>query len=361
MGKIRRVFFFATDLFGANGGIAHYNRCLCKSLEEKAEIAEIVALSFNNSDTSLGSKTTVVSGSNGSKLKYALLSVYWSLRKNSDLVICGHVGLLPVAYVASLLLRCPVVLQVHGVEVWSKPSFLRQLLLRRVTRVWSVSRFTLKRMGEYLPGLGEWSDVIPNTIEVESYGGEIDSQNIVEKFGLQNKTILLTLARHSSEERYKGVDELIESMPQLLEEFPDLVYVVAGSGDDLPRLENKVIDMGLQESVVFTGFLSDPEKRQLLSVTDSFVLAGWGEGFGIVLLEALASGAPVVASVLDGSREAVLDGKLGTLVDPRSQKSLVSGILTSLKQPRLIPAGLEYFAWPSYVKAMHSSICVLEN
>ena len=75
-----------------------------------------------------------------------------------------------------------------------------------------------------------------------------------------------------------------------------------------------------------------------------------GEGFGIVLLEAMACGVPTVASKLDGGREALLGGQLGELVDPRNREEICAATLTALKRPRGCPAGIEYFSYKNFTR-----------
>ena len=74
--------------------------------------------------------------------------------------------------------------------------------------------------------------------------------------------------------------------------------------------------MGLSDRVIFTGYIPESEKIAHYNLADVYVMPSTGEGFGIVLLEAVACGVPVVGSRVDGSREALLDGQLGRLVDP---------------------------------------------
>jgi glycosyltransferase involved in cell wall biosynthesis len=79
-----------------------------------------------------------------------------------------------------------------------------------------------------------------------------------------------------------------------------------------------------------------------------------GEGFGFVFLEALACGCPVVASKIDGGREAVRDGELGTLVDPQDTKDIERGVEEALAKPKgVVPSGLGYFAFPNFTGRVH--------
>jgi len=158
------------------------------------------------------------------------------------------------------------------------------------------------------------------------------------------------LCRLPGKERYKGVDEVLELMPKLLLREPRLVFLVAGDGDDRPRLEEKAASLGVSDRVVFTGFVPEREKVDHYRLADVFVMPGRGEGFGFVFLEALACGVPVVASKLDGSREAVRNGQLGRLVDPGDPAELEAAILGALSDRHGVPDGLAYFAFPEFQK-----------
>src|SRR6185295_7156824 len=103
---------------------------------------------------------------------------------------------------------------------------------------------------------------------------------------------------------------------QLISRFPTLKYMIVGDGDDLARLEQKTFSLGLSERVIFAGRISEEEKAAHYCLADAYVMPSRGEGFGIVFLEALACGLPVMGSLADGGREALLDGALGCLVDP---------------------------------------------
>ena len=116
----------------------------------------------------------------------------------------------------------------------------------------------------------------------------------------------------------------------------------AGQGNKVmqgARLADKARQLGVADQVVFAGFIDDAEKADHFRVADAFVMPGRGEGFGFVFLEALASGIPVVGSVLDGSREALRNGELGALVDPNDARSIEQGIDAALATSRGVPQG----------------------
>jgi glycosyltransferase involved in cell wall biosynthesis len=92
--------------------------------------------------------------------------------------------------------------------------------------------------------------------------------------------------------------------------------------------------LGLSDRVRFAGFVAENEKPDYYRLADAYVMPSRGEGFGIVLLEALASGVPVMGSMADGTREALLQGEMGSLVDPEDAESVFQGILLTLKRGR---------------------------
>ncbi|MCX7898804.1 MAG: glycosyltransferase, partial [Methylocystis sp.] len=151
-------------------------------------------------------------------------------------------------------------------------------------------------------------------------------------------------------ERYKGVDEILDLTPRLAARFPDFAYLVVGGGDDRARLEEKAARLGVGAHVVFTGEVSDAAKPAHYLLADLFAMPSMGEGFGIVLIEAAACGVPVLGGALDGSREALLDGALGVLVDPRCADSLYAALESALAAPAAPRRknGVEHYSWDAF-------------
>ena len=166
----------------------------------------------------------------------------------------------------------------------------------------------------------------------------------------------MTLGRLSAQEQYKGHDEILGVLPELATDIPNLSYLIVGDGDDRPRLERKAASLGIADRVVFAGYIDESEKTDHYRLADAFVMPGRGEGFGIVYLEALACGIPVVASALDASREAVRDGALGEVVDPRDRKDLKRGIQAALGVEHSVPDGLAYFSFEAFTQRWHDLV-----
>jgi glycosyltransferase involved in cell wall biosynthesis len=198
--------------------------------------------------------------------------------------------------------------------------------------------------------------VVPDCIDLAAYGPGPKQDDLLARYGLEDRTVMLTLGRLASGEQYKGHDEVMEVLPDLVDEVPDLSYLICGDGDDRPRLEAKAERLGIGDRVVFAGYVPEDEKADHYRLADAFVMPGRGEGFGIVYLEALACGVPVVASEADASREAVRDGELGTVVDPDDLEDVKSGILDALHEPQGVSDGLDYFSVGRFRNRWHRVI-----
>jgi asparagine synthase (glutamine-hydrolysing) len=352
-----KVLFLTTDSYGGHGGIAYYNRCLAEAMAAMPELSEIVVLPRVQRFQAgpVPAKVRFLSRAAGRKRTY--LKVLAGLfGERFDLVICGHLHLLPLAAPFALAARGRLVLQVHGIDAWDPPGWTARTWLPFVDEVWSVSGVTRDRMNRWarLP-LSRYT-IIPNTIHLEQYGIESRRDELVARYKLAGRTVIMTLARLAGFERYKGIDEVLEVMPELVSQDPTLTYLVVGDGDDQVRLEAKARDLSLSDRVIFTGFVEEQRKADHLRLADAFVLPGRGEGFGIVYLEAMACGVPVVGSQLDGSREALRDGELGELADPSDLSSVRSCILKALAKPKGVPAGLSYYDWPHFSDRVTSSV-----
>jgi glycosyltransferase involved in cell wall biosynthesis len=245
-------------------------------------------------------------------------------------------------------------LLIYGVDAWQPtPSRLANALVRRCDAVISISQVTLDRFLGWSRFSRERCALLPNAIRLEQYGMAPRSESLLARYGLRDRCVIMMLGRIVATERYKGVDEVLQVMPALLETIPNLSFLVVGDGSDRARLEAKAGGLGLASNVVFTGRIAEEEKADHYRLADAFVMPSYGEGFGFVFLEALACGVPAVGSIADGSREALRDGLLGTLVDPRDADALRRAVLQAVRSPKRIPEGLEYFSFGNFERRWH--------
>ena len=354
------ILFLCPDAYGGHGGIAKFNRDLCRALSAEPLEAWVTALprvAPVEPFEEVPSRVDYQPGSAGSKLQYVwnvLRTAVSVPRTTFNGIICGHINLLPVAVLASWVQGTSLLLVLHGIDAWTPHrSPLVRWLLPQVDTFVTVSQCTKDRFLEWAPLQAEQGSVVPDCINLDAYSPGPKRDDLLDRYGLENRTILLTLSRLSSDEQYKGHDEVLEVLPELADEISDIAYLICGDGDDRPRLEAKAKRLDIDNRVVFAGYVPEEEKVDHYRLADAFVMPGRGEGFGIVYLEALACGIPVVASTADASQEAVRDGQLGVVVDPDDPDSLKSGIQTALQQPRGVPDGLGHFSVGQFQKRWH--------
>ncbi|WPZ37244.1 glycosyltransferase family 4 protein (plasmid) [Thalassobaculum sp. OXR-137] len=329
-----RVLLLVSDAFGGHGGIARFNRDLTEALSASGAVREVVVLPRRVPEApKLPSEAIVQLPAPQNKASYSLRALR-TAADGFDVVVCGHVNLLPVAAAARLLASRPgraarLALILHGVDAWQPVAVPG---LSGVDLVVSVSEFTMERFLDWSRFPRERSVVLPNTYDETLRPGPKPA-DLVRRYRLDGRDVVMILARLDTTDRGKGVAEMLAVLPALARARPTVSYLVCGNGDDRAWLADEARRHGVHDRVVFAGFVSEEEKAAHYRLADAFVLCGHQEGFGIVLLEAIACGIPVVASVADGSREAVLGGELGELADPADPESLRDAVLRALGRP----------------------------
>jgi glycosyltransferase involved in cell wall biosynthesis len=165
--------------------------------------------------------------------------------------------------------------------------------------------------------------------------------------------------------RYKSIDVLLRALPAVLQEVPDTRVVIAGEGDDRPRLEEISHHLGLGDVVRFTGFISDAEKVDLLQSMWFKVATSVKEGWGLTVTEANACGTPVIASNVPGLRDAVRDGETGLLYPYGEVGTLAGKIVGLLRDQRrredLSRNALAHSRTFTWDRAAGTTLAVLEH
>ena len=258
------------------------------------------------------------------KLRFLASALAAAISWSPDLIICAHIGVAPAGRIIQKLTRIPYWVVLYGIEVWGELSPAKQKALRAAQRLVSITRFTLNatiarhsldnpRALLLPPTLPKEKTSPPATVHTSSDDGQ--------------PPMVLTVGRVASSERYKGHDVMLEAWPSVLRRLPDAVYWIVGGGDDLARLEAKARELGIAASVRFAGPVSPEELAvcyhrccvfAMPARTELDARAPRGEGFGIVYLEAMARGKPVVGPRVGAPAEFIRDGEHGLLVDPAS-------------------------------------------
>jgi phosphatidyl-myo-inositol dimannoside synthase len=296
------------------------------------------------------------SGCNGNRIQF-VRSLRRHVRRSPDVILLNHVHQLPYLALATTgVATNELAVVMHGIEAWRPLSKTRRLGLGRVTRMVYVSDFTRRRALEASPELSKIEGMVCH----HGLLPENDAASSqVANTPAASPPFVLMIGRMSSEERYKGYEEVIRAWPRVRELRPDLELVLVGNGDDRPRLE--AIAAG-SKAIRFTGQIGDVERDRLIRECVAFALPSRGEGFGLVYLEAMRAGKPVIAGSLDAGCEVIVDGVTGRAVDPREEDQLVRALVetTSAEGARMGEAGrrrfLEKFTFESYTARLRTVV-----
>ncbi|GAB4536383.1 MAG: glycosyltransferase family 4 protein [Thermodesulfovibrionia bacterium] len=133
--------------------------------------------------------------------------------------------------------------------------------------------------------------------------------------------------------RVKGHEVTLMAVKGVIEEIPHARFLIVGDGPRRKALEGLVDELGIRKFVIFTGYVDDV--REILSISDVVVLSSWSEGLPQGILQAMASGVPVVATRVGGVPEVIIHKETGVLVEPGDREALAKGIIRILKDPML--------------------------
>lgn len=327
-GEPKRIHLWASGL-EETGGIQHYSACCLQALKALFPGAQIRVFSKND----LGPDTDRMHAFGhlqGWRRTLAFVSsgLFWAFREKPDFILATHPHFMKaLAPLARLGLHC--LTAAHGIEVWGMLGGALGCALRKATGILPVSAFTrdvIHREGrvplERMP-------VVPDTFREDAFAPGPKPASLLQRHGLrENQPVILTVGRLSATERYKGHDQVLRAMPGMLRELPDLRYLIGGRGDDEGRLRALTSELGLEDHVTFTGFIPADELADHYRLCDLYVMPSTGEGFGIVYLEALACGRPCLVGSEDASPEAVDEGRLGFVVQPRDPEAIAAAVVS---------------------------------
>jgi phosphatidylinositol alpha-1,6-mannosyltransferase len=236
----------------------------------------------------------------------------------------------------------PYILFTYGMDVFYPRSWVRRsvisLILKQAEKIIAISRYTrmcLTRFGVNI----EKSFIITPATDCSYFQPGKDVSSIQDKYSVKGKKVILTVGRLDMR---KGQDMVIRSLPVIIKEIPEVVYLIVGRGDDRERLVSIVEELSLKDHVYFAGGVHREELPLFYNLCDLFIMVsreleetGNVEGFGIVYLEANACGKPVIAGKSGGVEDAVVDGYSGFVVNPKDPGAIQHAMLTLLKDKEL--------------------------
>lgn len=364
-----RILFLNLATFHFTGGIERVNRCIYKALDEESStntLFDYRVISVYDSDNEFQyryANPKKVLNFKNSKIKATIAAVYYAFF--SDTILLSHINLALVAYIIKMLFpQKHLIIMAHGIEIWENLSNLKKVVLKKADRIIAVSQFTkakvvqnqhisLSKVVVCNNGLDPFIEV-PTDFE--------NPQALSERYNIGvDDSVLFTLSRLSSTEQYKGYDVVLEALSDVVKVRPNLKYLIGGKGDDkeVERVKNLIKKYHLENHVQLLGFIKEEELAQHFMLADTYIMPSQNEGFGIVFIEAAFYGLNVIAGNIDGSRDALLNGQLGFLVNPNESKEISQAILNL--NPRSIKKNnlglvLENFSFQVYKRNMFQSL-----
>jgi glycosyltransferase involved in cell wall biosynthesis len=218
-------------------------------------------------------------------------------------------------------------------EVWEPLSVLRQRALRHANLVLAPSQDTAEQVAGQQRVARERIRVLPWALDPQFESLVSAGSHTTLPADFPAGRVILTVGRWLTTERYKGMDTLITALPRLLTRWPELQLAAVGDGDDRPWLEDLAEKSGVNRHVHFLSGLSYAEIAACYSACEIFALPSRAEGFGLVYLEAMACGKPVIGGAHGGAPEVIQDGVTGYLVPYGDALQLATSIETLLADP----------------------------
>ncbi|HLW78077.1 MAG TPA: glycosyltransferase family 4 protein [Terriglobia bacterium] len=325
-------------LFGSlleHGGIERHNRivgvALSEIARERGEECELLSLNDGPGVVSYAVAGREYPATGFGRSKARLVAHTLGLVRGSSVAYLGHNNFAPVGVLLGAVnaeLRFCVA--THGFEVWQPLKAWERLALQVAAGVTAPSRSTFDCLVE-LQGLNPRRvTLLPHCLDpgfADSVRPGAGSSSVTEP------GLVLTVGRLLEREPGKGVDVIIRALPLVIRAAPQTTFVVVGDGDLRPALESLAVSTGVSERVRFVGSVSDAELRDWYRKADVFVMPSRQEGFGIVFLEAMAFGVPVIGGAVGGTPDIISDGVTGYLVEYGDTGALADRLVRLLGDP----------------------------
>ncbi|KUO72799.1 MAG: glycosyl transferase family 1 [Desulfosporosinus sp. BRH_c37] len=231
-----------------------------------------------------------------------------------------------------LQFNIPVVVTIHGQDfayTLKRSRICAESVRATLKRASAVILVSEKLKSHY--GLETWADQLKKYRII--YNG-VDLQDVVRSSQKASRRILLTVGFLRPD---KGHAVVLKALPELVREFPDLEYRIVGDGSERVKLEALTEELGLGRHVVFLGSLPHHEAMNEMSKCDIFILPSWNEAFGIVYLEAMAHGKPIIGTLGEGISELLAKEGIGRAVpakDVLAIKKAIRGLFANPDQAK---------------------------
>lgn len=336
--RTQKVLIIANE-WSRNGGLEIVTQDVARAFAELGwQVTVVPAGGYGKSETLengirinwLPPKSKVLQSLWGRYLRWPILAHYIKRHFNDGgLLILGHARLLPLLDRLQARPEVSRWVWVHGVDAWGKTARKWMPRLNQLDNIVAVSEYTAGHVRK--EGALTRVSVVLNSIDVEKFKPTTTPEKI-------RRDEILICSRLCAAEKYKGHEILFEALPLAEKQVGrPLSLRIVGTGDDEPRLRERARDLGIDDRVVFSGRLTDDELLEAYRHCGVFAMPSraeyrpqtddWaGEGFGLVYVEAEASGRPVVVSSDGGAPETMIHEKTGLIADPRSPEANAEAI-----------------------------------
>ena len=342
MPKIPKIHVWLPDILQFKGGIQVYAAFLIQALEQVLPDSDRNVFLKNDTHTTENikfDKQTKISFAGRWKSTFLHTPIFaaqvlWAaIAERPDLIICGHINFSPLAAKIFNLLKIPYWVIVHGIDAWNIEDLSKIDGLNSAQKIVSVSNYTRDRIVREQNISPDRSPLLPVTFDANQFTVKPKPQYLLDRYKLApEQQIILTVTRLASGDRYKGYDQILQALPAIRRQIPNICYLLVGKGNDRDRIEAMVDDLGVRDCVILAGFVRDHELADYYNLCDLFAMPSKGEGFGIVYLEALACGKPTIGGNQDGAIDALCNGELGILVNPDSIDEIAETIVQILRK-----------------------------
>jgi phosphatidylinositol alpha-1,6-mannosyltransferase len=338
----KKVILFTLQTFSTTGGIQKMTRTLGHSLYKLAQINkwDFELWSAYDKQEDLMEQYLPQTGFKGfgaKRANFVLKAINRSVKP--DVIILSHINLSIIGLIIKWVNpNCKVWLVAHGIEVWRNLSPVKKYLLRRCDKIICVSNFTRNQLITRHHVKKDVCRVLNNAIDPFMKVPSVTRipTSLISRYHLENSSpIIFTLTRLASTEQYKGYEHVIEAISSLKESFPNIKYILSGKYDEKERcrISKLINELKVANQVILTGFIDEDELVDHFLMADLFVLPSKKEGFGIVFIEALACGLPVICGNADGSIDAIRNGELGSAINADDPAELIKCITEHLETP----------------------------
>lgn len=251
-----------------------------------------------------------------------IVHAHWTLPQGLAGILCKS------------FLRIPCVTSIHGSDVNSLKHPLFRAMNKLVLSLSDVCTANSSANADEAVNISGRKNIkiIPMGVDTDFISETLENSSVKEQYNIDGKIILFAGRLID----LKGVNFLIKAMPKVLETYADAKLFIIGSGPLKDRLMDLAKGLGLADIVTFIDLVTQDELKKFYLLSDVFVLPsiinekGETEGLGVVMLEAMAAGLPVVGSKVGGIPDIIQDGKTGMLSKQKDPESIAAKIITLL-------------------------------